>query len=64
MIRWLLVIFFALLIFSALLPWLAKLGIGRVPGDIRFRLFGQIVCLPFGSALLWYLLILVLAKLL
>jgi hypothetical protein len=64
MIRWLAVIFLALMLFSALLPWLEKLGIGRVPGDVRFRLFGQIICLPFGSALLWYLLVLVIAKLL
>lgn len=63
MIRWLGVIFLALMIFSILIPWLEKLGVGRVPGDIRFRLFGQVVCVPFGSALLWYLLILVLAKL-
>jgi hypothetical protein len=64
MIRWLAVIFLALMIFSALLPWLEKLGVGRVPGDIRFRLFGQIICLPFGSALVCYLLALTLAKLL
>lgn len=64
MIRWLGVIFLALTIFSILIPWLEKLGVGRVPGDIRFRLFGQIVCIPFGSALLWYLLVLLLAKLL
>lgn len=64
MIRWLAVIFLALMIFSALLPWLEKLGVGRVPGDIRFRLFGQIICLPFGSALVWYLLALTIAKLL
>ncbi|HCY64853.1 MAG TPA: DUF2905 domain-containing protein [Oxalobacteraceae bacterium] len=64
MTRWLAVIFLALMIFSALLPWLEKLGVGRVPGDIRFRLFGQTVCLPFGSALVWYLLVLTIAKLL
>ncbi|TCS37354.1 DUF2905 family protein [Paucimonas lemoignei] len=64
MIRWLGVIFLTLMIFSVLIPWLEKLGVGRVPGDIRFRLFGQIVCLPFGSSLLCYLLVLVLAKLL
>lgn len=64
MIRWLAVIFLALMIFSALLPWLEKLGLGRVPGDIRFRLFKQTICLPFGSALLSYLIVLVVAKLL
>lgn len=62
MIRWLAVIFLALMIFSALLPWLEKLGVGKVPGDLRFRLFGQVICLPFGSALIWYLVVLAVAK--
>ncbi|HEV7913422.1 MAG TPA: DUF2905 family protein, partial [Albitalea sp.] len=35
MIRWLIVIFLALLIFNGLQPWLAKLGLGRLPGDFR-----------------------------
>lgn len=51
MIRWVLVIFLALLVFTALLPWLEKLGIGRVPGDFRFKLFGKIFMLPFGSTI-------------
>lgn len=61
MIRWLAMIFFGLTIFSLLLPDLYKLGIGRVPGDVRFRVAGRIVCLPFGSALLCYLLVLLIA---
>lgn len=64
MIRWLAVIFLALMIFSVLLPGLHKLGVGRVPGDVRFRLFGQIICLPFGSALIGYLLVLLIAQVL
>lgn len=63
MIRWLAVIFIALMIFSALLPWLDKLGVGRVPGDVHVRLFGRILSLPFGSTLIWYLLALVIAQL-
>lgn len=52
MIRWVLTIFVALIVFSALLPWLEKLGIGRLPGDVRFRLFGRNVSLPFASTIL------------
>lgn len=63
MIRWLLVIFLAMMIFSALLPWLEKLGVGRVPGDVRFRLFNRVIFLPFGSALLVYVLVLIVAQL-
>ncbi|HJU70752.1 MAG TPA: DUF2905 domain-containing protein [Paucimonas sp.] len=52
MIRWLLTIFIALIVFSAALPWLEKLGVGRLPGDIRFTLFGKRVFLPFASTVL------------
>jgi len=52
MIRWLLVVFIALAVFSAALPWLEKLGIGRLPGDLRFRLFGRVWSLPFASTIL------------
>jgi hypothetical protein len=52
MIRWLLVIFLALVLFSSALPWLEKFGIGRLPGDIRFRLFGREIFLPFASTVL------------
>jgi hypothetical protein len=52
MIRWVLTIFLALVVFSATLPWLEKLGIGRLPGDVRFTLFGRTIFLPFASTLL------------
>jgi len=64
MIRWVAVIFIALIIFPFLLPGLQKLGAWRVPGDVRFKLFGQIFCLPFGSTLLVSALAFLAAKLL
>jgi len=48
MIRWLLIVFFALLIFSAFGPWLEKLGLGK----LRFRLFGRAWFVPFASSVL------------
>lgn len=53
MIRWVVVIFFGLIIFFALFPGLSKLGVGRIPGDLRFKLLGHLFCLPFGSTVLW-----------
>lgn len=53
MIRWVAVIFVGLFVFYPLIPVLEKLGVGRMPGDIRFRFRGVILCLPFGSAVLW-----------
>ncbi len=41
MIRWFLVTLLALVIFSGLQPWLQKLGFGKLPGDLNFRLFGR-----------------------
>lgn len=54
MIRWVFAIFVGLFVFYALLPeFLSKVGVGRLPGDIRFRLFNQIMCLPFTSTAIW-----------
>lgn len=64
MIRWVFVIFIGLLIFANLLPWLQKMGLGRLPGDLRFRLFGRIFTIPFASTILISLFILLLARLL
>lgn len=52
MIRWLLVIFLALLLFNGLHAWLERVGLGRLPGDFRFRLFGRTVFLPIASTVL------------
>ena len=46
------IIFLVLTVFSSLLPWLERLGIGRLPGDVRFSLFGKKIFLPFASTIL------------
>jgi len=63
MIRWVAVIFLGLAVFYPLLPFMAKLGVGRLPGDVLFKLRGVILCLPFGSTLLWAVLAFLIAKL-
>jgi hypothetical protein len=52
MIRWFLAIFIGLIVVSSALPWLEKIGLGRLPGDFRFRLFGKDIFLPFASTVL------------
>ncbi|MBK4733926.1 DUF2905 domain-containing protein [Noviherbaspirillum pedocola] len=64
MIRWMLVIFLALVLFSSALPWLEKFGIGHLPGDIRFSLFGKKIFLPFASTVLMCTVIFLVARLL
>lgn len=64
MIRWMLVIFVALIVFSSALPWLEKLGLGRLPGDVRFTLFGKNFSLPFASTILLSTVIFLLVRIL
>lgn len=64
MFRWFLSIFVALVLLSALLPWLHKLGVGKLPGDVRFTLFGKPLFLPFTSTVLLSLLVVLIGKLL
>ena len=61
--KWLLTTFLALLILTALQPWLQKLGIGRLPGDLRFKVNGKEVMLPFTSTVVLSLLLMLLARL-
>ena len=63
MIRWLIVIFLALLIFSGLHRWLEKIGLGRLPGDFRFRLFGREWFIPLTSAVVLSTVAMVISKL-
>jgi hypothetical protein len=62
MFRWLLTIFLALVVFSAMLPWLEKLGVGRLPGDLRFSMFGKTFFLPFASTIVVSLVIFLVAR--
>ncbi|MCA6217252.1 DUF2905 domain-containing protein [Ideonella sp. B7] len=48
--RWMLVFLIALLIFNRAGAWLQKIGLGRLPGDIRLRLFGRELFLPLASS--------------
>jgi hypothetical protein len=62
MFRWLLTIFLALVVFGAMLPWLEKLGVGRLPGDLRFSVFGKTFFLPFASTIVLSLVIFLVAR--
>lgn len=46
------VIFLALLLISWFTPLLNKLGFGKLPGDLRFRLFGREFFLPLTTTIL------------
>jgi hypothetical protein len=50
--RWLIVFLIAFLVFNGLQGWLRRVGLGRLPGDLRFRLAGRDWYLPLASSLL------------
>lgn len=64
MLKWLFTLFLALVILSFAMPWLARLGVGRLPGDLRFRLGGRDYQVPFGSTVVLSLLAWAIASLL
>lgn len=61
--RFVVTLFLALIVLAALQPWLQKLGIGRLPGDFRFRLRGREYLLPFASTLLLTFLVFLIGRL-
>ncbi|CAA9399036.1 MAG: hypothetical protein AVDCRST_MAG51-793 [uncultured Ramlibacter sp.] len=64
MIRWVVVVFLALMLISWLTPLLQRLGFGRLPGDLRFKLFGRDWFVPLASTLLLSLLVAGISRLL
>ena len=52
MIRWFIVIFIALMLINWFTPFFSKLGFGRLPGDLRFTLFGREFFLPLTTTII------------
>ena len=52
MLKWLLVVAVGVMVITLCTPWLARYGLGRLPGDIRVRWRGRPVYLPFTTTLL------------
>ena len=61
-IRWLIVVFLALVLINGLAPFLRKFGLGRLPGDFHFRLFGREWFIPLASTVLLSLVASLIAK--
>lgn len=52
MLKWLLTLVVALAVLTALSPWLARRGLGRLPGDVTVRVRGRNYALPFTTTIL------------
>jgi Protein of unknown function (DUF2905) len=63
-IRWLAILFVALLVLAALRPWLEKIGLGRLPGDLHFRFAGRDWHVPLASTVLLSVVAMLIAKIL
>jgi hypothetical protein len=63
MIRWMIVIFLALMFISWATPLLRKLGLGRLPGDFHFKAFGREWFIPLASTVLLSLMVSVIGML-
>ena len=64
MIRWIIVIFLALMLISWFTPLLQRLGFGKLPGDLRFKVFGREWFIPLTTTILLSLFAAGIAKLL
>ena len=64
MLKWLLTLVAALLVLGLLTPWLNnRLGLGRLPGDLRVKRARGTFYFPFTSVVLMSLLLTLLAYL-
>jgi hypothetical protein len=61
-IRWIVVIVIALVLFNGLMPYLQRIGLGKLPGDLRFRVGGRDWYLPIATSIILSLIASVIAK--
>ncbi|MEY4098984.1 MAG: hypothetical protein RL300_155 [Pseudomonadota bacterium] len=64
MFRWLIVVFLALVLINGFTPWLQRLGFGKLPGDLRFRIFGREFFLPITTTIVLSLVAAAIARIL
>jgi hypothetical protein len=60
--RWAIVIFLAIIVLTSAVPWLQKLGLGKLPGDFNFSVFGKTIRLPIASTILISVVIMLIGK--
>ena len=62
MLKWLLVLVVGVVVIMLMSPWLARHGLGRLPGDVTVRWRGRLVYLPITSTVLLSLLLTLVAR--
>ena len=65
MVKWLVTLFLALVILSAVMPVIRKrFALGRLPGDFQIPVRGRVYYVPFASTVLLSLLLWAIGRLL
>ena len=64
MMKWLVTLVLALVVLGLLTPWLNRLGLGSLPGDVRVKHKRGVFYFPFTSVILTSLLLSLIAWLL
>jgi hypothetical protein len=62
MIRWVIVVFLALMLINWLSPLLQRMGFGKLPGDLRFKAFGREWFIPLTTTIVLSLLVGLISK--
>lgn len=60
--RWIIIFFIVLILVISFMPVLRKFGLGRLPGDIYFRIGRHEVEIPLMSTLILAAVIMIVAK--
>ena len=63
MLKWILVLVVGVVVITLAAPWLARHGLGRLPGDLTVRWRGRILYLPITTTVLLSLLLTLVARL-
>ncbi|MFO7542306.1 MAG: DUF2905 domain-containing protein [Thiobacillus sp.] len=64
MMKWLVTLVVALMILGVFTPWLNRMGLGRLPGDLHVKRKRGVFYFPFTSVILMSLLLSLIAWLL
>ena len=63
MLKWIVLVAIAAIVLGLLAPHLSRIGLGRLPGDLRFKKNGREYYLPITSTIVLSLLLTLVARL-
>lgn len=63
MLKWLLVLAIGVTVLTLLMPWMARFGLGRLPGDLTIRWRGRLIYLPITTTIVLSLLLTLIGRL-